>query len=99
MDRSSRWSLSPAYDLTYAFKPSHKYLAQHQLSINNKRSEITRSDLWLVAERMNIKKPNEIIDQITDVISYWPKYASDAGITGSLMEAIGKTHLVRLDHS
>ena len=99
MDRSGRWSLSPAYDLTYAFKPSHKYLAQHQLSINNKRSEITRSDLWLVAERMNIKKPNEIIDQITDVISYWPKYASDAGITGSLMEAIGKTHLVRLDHS
>lgn len=96
MDKSGQWSLSPAYDMTYAFKPSHKYLAQHQLSINNKRTEITRNDLLLVAERMNIKKPHEIIGQITDTVSNWPKYASEAGIPGIQMEAIGKTHLIRL---
>jgi len=96
MDQSGRWSLSPAYDLTYAFNPSHKYLAQHQLSINNKRSEITRGDLLLVAERMNIKKPNEIIGQVTDVFSNWQKYASDAGVLVNRMKAIAKAHLTNL---
>ena len=96
MDKSGQWSLSPAYDMTYAFKPSHKYLAQHQLSINNKRSGITRSDLLLVAERMNIKKPSEIIDQVTDVISQWPGYAGSAGIPIRQAETIGKAHLIRL---
>jgi serine/threonine-protein kinase HipA len=96
MNRSGQWSLAPAYDMTYAYKPSHQYLAQHQLSINNKRSDITRKDLLLVATRMNIKKPNEIIGQIAEVISHWPKYASYSGIPANQAEALGRTHLVRL---
>jgi serine/threonine-protein kinase HipA len=94
MDKSGEWRLSPAYDMTYAFKPSHKYLAQHQLSINNKRSDITRSDLLLLARRMNIKKPNEIIEQVTDVISRWPAYSSLANIPANQTQAIGKAHLI-----
>lgn len=96
MDKSGQWKLSPAYDMTYAFNPSHKYLAQHQLSINGKRSGINHNDLMLVAERMNIRKPGEIIGQITDVIGSWPGYASNAGIPDSLIKSIGKNHLTRL---
>jgi len=96
MDQSGQWRLSPAYDMTYAFKPSHKYLAQHQLSINGKRSEINHNDLILVAQRMNIRKPGEIIGQIRDVIRSWPGYASNAGIPDSQIKSIGKTHLTRL---
>ena len=96
MDKSGQWRLAPAYDMTYAIKPSHKYLAQHQLSINGKRSGINHTDLMLVAERMNIKKPGEIIDQITDVIGSWPGYASNAGIPDSQIKSIGKTHLTRI---
>jgi len=92
MDRSGQWRLAPAYDLTYAFKPSHKYLAQHQLSINGKQSEINHNDLMLVAERMNIRKSGEIIDHISDVIGSWPRYAAEAGIPKSQIKAIGKTH-------
>lgn len=96
MDKSGQWRLSPAYDLTYAYKPSHKYLAQHQLSINGKRSEINHNDLMLVAERMNIRKPGEIIDQIKDVVRSWPGYASNAGISDNQVKSIGKTHLTQL---
>ncbi|HPT10021.1 MAG TPA: type II toxin-antitoxin system HipA family toxin [Bacteroidales bacterium] len=95
MDKSGQWRLAPAYDMTYTFKPSHKYLAQHQLSINGKRSGINYTDLILVAERMNIRKPGEIIGQITDVIRNWPRYASSAGIPDSQIKSIGKTHLTR----
>lgn len=97
MDQSGQWRLSPAYDMTYAFNPSHKYLAQHQLSINGKRSEINHTDLMLVAERMNIKRPGEIIDQITEVVSRWPAYAALAAIPDGQIKSIGKTHRTRLD--
>lgn len=96
MEKSGQWRLAPAYDMTYAFKPSHKYLAQHQLSINGKRSEINYNDLMLVAERMNIRRPGEIIEQIKDVISNWQRYASNACIPDGQIKSIGKTHLTRL---
>ncbi|HET8687407.1 MAG TPA: HipA domain-containing protein, partial [Methanosarcina sp.] len=96
MDKSGQWRLAPAYDITYTFKPSHKYLSQHQLSINGKRSEINHTDLMLVAERMNIRKPGEIIDQIKDVFGNWPGYASSAGIPDSQIKSIGKAHLARI---
>ncbi|NCA77288.1 MAG: type II toxin-antitoxin system HipA family toxin [Alphaproteobacteria bacterium] len=96
MDKSGQWRLSPAYDMTFAFKPSHQYLSQHQLSLNNKRTGITGNDLRSVAERMNIKKSHEITDQITEVVSRWPDYASMAGIPISQIKAIGNAHLLHL---
>jgi serine/threonine-protein kinase HipA len=96
MDQSGLWSLAPAYDMTYAFKPSHKYLSQHQLSMNNKRNGITRDDLALVAERMNIKKPKEIIEQIREVINKWAEYAEKAGVPENQVHAIGKNHLINI---
>jgi hypothetical protein len=50
----------------------------------------------LVAERMNIRRHGEIIEQIKEVIGNWPGYASSAGIPDSQIKSIGKTHLTRL---
>lgn len=96
MDKSGLWRLSPAYNMTFTFKPSHQYLSQHQLSLNNKRTGITGNDLRSVAERMTIKKSHEITDQIMEVVSRWPDYASMAGIPISQIKAIGKAHLLNL---
>lgn len=96
MDQSGQWSLSPAYDVTYAFHPSHKYLSQHQLSVNNKRTGISRDDLLSVAEQMNIKKPKEIIEQIREAIKNWPGYAAMAKIPENQVVSIGKTHLINI---
>lgn len=96
MDPSGQWSLSPAYDVTYAYHPSHKYLSQHQLSVNNKRTGITRGDLVTVAEGMNIKKSKEIIEQIREAIKRWPEFAAIAEIPKNQVIAIGKTHLINI---
>jgi serine/threonine-protein kinase HipA len=88
--------IAPAYDMSYAFKSSHRYLSQHQLSVNNKRIGVSRDDLISVAEQMNIKKPKEIIGQICDVFSKWPKYASGAGMPEKQILSIGKAHLIKI---
>jgi len=96
MDETGKWSLSPAYDVTFAYNPSNLWLSQHQLSVNNKRRDITRNDLLSLATHMNVKKANEIIENVRDAISKWNEYASNAGIAGSQTKAIGFTHLLNI---
>jgi len=96
MDPSGQWCLSPAYDLSYAHNPSHRYLTQHQLSVNNKRSGITLDDLLTVAEGMNIRKSKDIIGQIRGTIKRWPEYASMAHVPENQTAAIGNAHLINI---
>ena len=96
MDETGDWSLSPAYDITFAYNPTNLWLAQHQLSINNKRRDISRNDLLSVATQMNVKKANEIIENVRGVISKWKGYATDAGVAVSQLKAISATHLVKI---
>ena len=42
MDRQGKWTLSPAYDMGFAYNPKGGWTAQHQMSINGKFDNITR---------------------------------------------------------
>ena len=93
MNKQGTWSLSPAYDVTYAFNPSNKWLARHQMSVNGKRENITPGDLISVGKQMNIKKAREIIGHVQSVVSNWTIYAQKAEIPEMQASAIGSTHL------
>jgi len=82
MDRSGNWRLSPAFDMTYAWSADGEWTSQHQMSINGKRNNFTRSDLVKLADIGGIKSPraNELLDQMIDVISDWPNFAEIAGV-------------------
>ncbi|WP_289642453.1 type II toxin-antitoxin system HipA family toxin, partial [uncultured Muribaculum sp.] len=60
MDRQGKWTLSPAYDMGFAYNPKGGWTAQHQMSINGKFDDITRQDLLEFAKRNNIKEATEI---------------------------------------
>ena len=96
MDSEGIWKLSPAYDLSYAYNPTNKWLARHQMTINGKREEITRTDLLNVGKQMNIKKDKEIIERVTSTIADWNKYAMEAGIPQKQINAIGSMHQLTL---
>ena len=80
MDKTGKWRLSPAYDMTYAFDPANKWIGAHQLSVNGKRTEIKKEDMIEVAAKMNIKKPLEIIEQVEDSIGRWNEFAKTAEV-------------------
>lgn len=96
MDKTGKWRLSPAYDVSWSYNPEGKWTSQHQMSINNKWTDITMDDLLTVASTMNIKKPREIIEKITDVVAHWSDYATPLDIPKETIEAINSTLIIRL---
>jgi serine/threonine-protein kinase HipA len=94
MDKNGAWSLSPAYDVTYAYSPTGIWTKSHQMSINGKRDNITRDDLLTIAHQMHIKRPNDIIDEINNAAASWNTFASDAGVDKSQIKSIQKAFVV-----
>ena len=96
MDKSGVWRLSPAYDVSWSYNPKGQWTSQHQMSINNKWTDITMGDLLTVASAMNIKRPREIIEKIIDVVAHWSDYATPLGIPQETIGAIKSTIITRL---
>ena len=88
MDRHGKWSLSPAYDMGYAYNPNGGWTSQHQMSVNGKFDNITRTDLLEFAKRNNIKDAAEIIDCIAEVSSRWPIIARECEVPKLMIDAI-----------
>jgi serine/threonine-protein kinase HipA len=82
MDRSGKWRLSPAYDVTYSYDVTNKWLSAHQMTVNGKKSNINLIDLLEVGEKMGLKKKKcmDIISKISRVVSDFERYANEANI-------------------
>lgn len=91
MDKRGEWRLSPAYDVCHAYRPRSEWVSQHSLSVNGKRKSITREDLLSVAKQMNIKKAERIINEISEIVGRWEKYAAKVAVEPKLIKAIHKT--------
>jgi serine/threonine-protein kinase HipA len=94
MDEDGTWKLAPAYDVTYAFDPLNKWMKQHQMTINGKRENINRKDVLKVAKEMNIKKPNNLIDEIVRSVKKWKKFAAKLDMPTTQIDAIATTHIL-----
>lgn len=95
MDKDGAWALSPAYDVSWAYNPKGEWTSQHQMSVNNKWDDIGTGDLLSVAEKMNIKRPKEIIGQVVDAVSQWNLLAKEYDIPASTIKQIGDTLLLK----
>ncbi len=91
MDKTGVWKLSPAFDICHSFSPGSNWVSQQSLSLNNKRQHITNDDFLSVAKLMNVKKAANIVNQINEVVSNWPKYAEETLVKPELRDAINKT--------
>ncbi|GHT10445.1 toxin HipA [Bacteroidia bacterium] len=90
MDKTGKWRLAPAYDMTYAYNPTSRWTAKHQSSVNGKRTDITREDMLAVGRKENIKHSDKIIEQISDVVSQWQHYAQCAKLDNNAIQKIQK---------
>jgi len=91
MDQDGSWSLSPAFDLCYSYDSSNAWVNGHNMTINNKRSEITYSDLLAIGDKFNIKKRKEIFDNIKGVVDNFQDYAKRNYVKEELINAVEKT--------
>jgi len=91
MDRKGKWTLSPAYDVCHAYRPGSIWVSQHNLSINGKRSDITREDLLSIAKQNSVRNPDGIIDEVSDTVNRWMEYASLYKVEKKLAASIDAT--------
>ena len=63
LKKDGKWKLAPACDVCHAYQPKHKWVSQHALSINGKRTDISKDDLLTIGRSIRSKKAAEIIDE------------------------------------
>jgi serine/threonine-protein kinase HipA len=76
MYNEGAWKLTPAYDLTFAYNPESYWLKNHNININGKNNNITTEDLAAVGEKFSIKKAENIISQIKEIVHNFDHYAN-----------------------
>jgi len=97
MDRTGQWSLSPAYDVIYAYNPTGRWTSQHQMSANGKRDGFTREDLRQVGAMASLKRgqADQIYGEVVEAVRAWPELAAAADVEEERIELIRNAH--RLD--
>ena len=83
MDKKGVWSLSPAYDVTFAYKRDSIWVNAHQMLINGKSENITKEDLLAVARHVGIKNQDaqKCINAVESAIKNWELFANEVGIS------------------
>lgn len=83
MDRSGKWTLSPAYDITFSYNPANKWLRAHQMTVNGKTTGIGMADLIIAGRNMGIKdsRCKDIINEILKCVKNLAMYAEQAGVS------------------
>lgn len=94
LKKEGKWELSPAYDICYAYRPDNRWISQHALSINGKRKDITKEDLLSVESTIKTKKAVSIINEISETVSQWKKFADEVNVFPELRDRIDKTLII-----
>lgn len=96
--KKDKWSLAPAYDLAYSYKPGSKWVNSHWMSLNGKRDNFTRSDFYSLEKLspvFNKKKIDDIIDATIEHVSTWRQLAEEWDVPKTLIDEIQEN--LRLD--
>ena len=94
MNRAGRWSLAPAFDMTYSFNPNGEWTSRHQMRVSGKRDAFSRKDLVEAAAAADLRPPqaNAVIDDTLEAVRQWSTFAEKAGVPDDWATRIAATH-------
>lgn len=92
MDRDGIWTLSPAYDVTFACDFGNQWLHAHQMTVNAKRSNILMDDMIACGQNMDMKtsKCKKMIEEVKNAIQEWQTIAHSVKISEKAISLIHK---------
>ena len=98
MDKSGQWSLSPAFDITYAYQPTGLWTSRHQMTLNGKRDDFNLEDFKACAKAASMKRgrAETIINEVGAVMARWRDYADEASVSARQRDAIHSTLRLQL---
>ncbi len=89
MDKHGTWSLAPAYDLTFSYRPDSPWVARHQMSIDGVFDNPTDEDLRRLGDRWGVPGINEALSAVHEAVDAWDEFAAEASVGQERREAIG----------
>lgn len=91
MDRDGRWSLAPAFDVTYSYNPAGAWTRDHQMTLNGKRDGFTLDDFRECGRLVSIGRgrAQEIVAEVVEAVSRWPEFATASGVPPQTAARIG----------
>ena len=99
MDRNGEWLLSPAYDVTYSYRPSGIWTRNHQMSLAGKVNDFTRDDLLTFANTSGVSRyeAQRVMEKVFAAVGRWREFASEAGVSEHDTRRIENAHRPYLD--
>ncbi len=88
MDQSGRWSLAPAYDVSFSYEPTSAHTAKHNLTVNGKRDGFVRDDLLAVARRFRLRNAQAVFVEVQEALGEWSRFAEQAGLSRGTSSAL-----------
>jgi serine/threonine-protein kinase HipA len=97
MDKSGQWSLSPAFDVAYAYNPSGPWTSKHQMSLNGKRDDFEASDFSAFARIAGLQRgrAKTILEEVRAAVNRWPEFADQAAVEPRFQAQIASLHRIK----
>ncbi len=93
MNESGKWTIAPAYDLTY----SSTSIDEHNTRVSGEGAHPGRKQLMELAYEFSIKKPKDIIAEVQESLSQWPTIAKACGVSDTSIRRIHAKILELMD--
>jgi serine/threonine-protein kinase HipA len=97
MDKRGKWSLSPAFDVTYSYNSKGLWTAQHQMSMNGKRDNFLMEDFIACEKTAGMKRgrAKAIVAEVQSAVSRWPDVAEEVGV--NILQRYGIQSALRIN--
>jgi len=86
MNKSGKWFISPAYDISY----SSGEQGLHAMSALGKRRNLDKKDFLTLAENFDIRKPENIIENVRMALCSWTDLAGENRVPEKYIRSINE---------
>lgn len=89
--KNKDWRLAPAYDIAYSYKPGNRWINSHWMSLNGKRDDFTREDIYSLESLSPVlsrKKIDKIIEETKDSVSQWSRLAREEALSEQFVKKV-----------
>ena len=84
MDKEGGWSFAPAYDLTFSYGPG----GEHSATIDGVGRNPGSKQLLKLADKFQIKHPNQIIEEVKESVSRFTFFAKEVEVGSKLIKVV-----------
>ena len=82
------WELTPAFDVTHAYRPDSPWTSRHLMAVNGKFDAIAIDDLHQVGDRNDVAGYRRVVREVRSAVDEWRHHAMAAELPDDVIDRI-----------